>query len=89
MTLDQLKNDPSTDTKDILCYLDIGENDLQENGISLKVETSGLCPFVEHLPFGFFKKRYSKSNGTAIFQATGSFNDDTCKNLYNNGLDIP
>ncbi len=89
VTLDQINNDTSTDTKDILCYLEIGENDLQTNGLSLKVETSGICPFVEHIPFGFFKKKYNKSNGTSVYQATGQYTDDVCKNQWNGGLDIP
>ncbi len=89
VTLDQMNNDPSTDTKDILCYVDIGESDLQQNGLSFKLESSGLCPFVEHLPFGFFKKKYTPSSNTPIYQAVGNYTDDTCKQLYNNGIDIP
>ena len=91
VTLDQINNDPKTDTKDILCYIDIGEHDLQKNGLALAVETSGICPFVEHLPFGFFKKQYKKSDPASknVFQATGAYQDEICKNQWNSGNDIP
>ena len=49
-------------------------------------------PFCRALPFGFFKKKYTKSKGDAaasVFQATGDYTDEICKNQFNGGVDIP
>ncbi len=41
---------------DILCYLEIGEEDLFYNGLNLKLEVSGAqCEFVAHKPYTFYQ----------------------------------
>jgi len=43
---------------DILCYLEIGEEDLFYNGLKLKLEVSGAqCEFVAHKPYTMYKWR--------------------------------
>lgn len=53
---------------DILCYLEIGEEDLFYNGLKLKLEVSGAqCEFVAHKPYTLYKWRPGTTLAPNIF----------------------
>ena len=56
---------------DILCYLEIGEEDLFYNGLKLKLEVTGSqCEFVSHKPFTLYKWRPGITSTPDIYTHT-------------------
>lgn len=66
--------------KNINCLYDVGEGELFNNGIQLKVNVgTDLCTFVEHVPYFFYQQEYVKtSTTTENIEHTGDWADVSC-----------
>ncbi|MDH5580894.1 MAG: hypothetical protein OEY33_03240 [Bdellovibrionales bacterium] len=60
--------------KDILCYYDVGEGELKENGLSLNIDFGeNICQLYRRKPYSFFSYQYKK---TEISEITLDKKDD-------------
>lgn len=72
ITEDQMTNG-NIDTQDITCYLDVGESDLESNGVKLEMSSGlGICQFVSHEPYRYWKLPPSSDTQAAFTTLPGT-----------------
>lgn len=65
ITQDQISG--ATAHKNILCYLDGGELDIYNNGLSMTVDVGlGMCEYIRVQPYKFWNYQYKQSSTTTI-----------------------
>jgi hypothetical protein len=95
ITQDQIDGTSLT-PKDINCFVDAGELDLYNSGLSLKANIGkGMCEHIRYAPYFFYKHQYKSSNPTtggstvpqesrAFYTLTGDYMNTTCQDATYN-----
>jgi hypothetical protein len=79
ITLDQINGSDIT-VKDIHCIYDVGEAELFQDGLKLKMDVGdGVCSLIEHIPYHFYQfKAETSTTALSIEENTGDFNSAIC-----------